>query len=71
MTAELEPVIPVKYALGKNDNISSVPASNGIDAPLLVITVAFAVAPAAVFPIPKKTVTEPAFKMRYWLEPRE
>jgi hypothetical protein len=64
-------VIPVKYALGVNDKISSVPASNGIAAALLVTTVAFAVAPAAVLPTPKKTVTEPALRMRYWLEPRE
>jgi hypothetical protein len=58
-------VIPVKYALGVNDNISSVPASKGIDAALLVTTVAFAVAPAAVLPIPRNTVTEPALRMRY------
>jgi hypothetical protein len=69
--AELELVIPVKYALGVNDKISSVPASNGIAAALLVTTVAFAVAPAAVLPTPRKTVTVPAFKMRYWLEPSE
>jgi hypothetical protein len=55
----------VKYALGKNDKISSVPASKGIAAAVLVTATAFAVAPAAVLPIPKNTVTEPALRMRY------
>jgi len=68
-TAELELVIPVKYALGKNVKISSVPGSNGIDAPVLVTTAVFPVAPAASLPTPKNTVTVPELRMRYWLPP--
>ena len=44
-TAELELVMPVKYALGENVSISSVPASNGIAAAVLVTATAFAIAP--------------------------
>lgn len=41
-----------------------------MDVAVLVTTDAFAVAPAASLPTPKKTVTVPEFKIRYWLPPR-
>ena len=48
-----ELVMPVKKALGTNVSISSVPGSNGIELPVVVIIVALEVALVDVLPSPK------------------
>jgi hypothetical protein len=70
MTALLVFVTPVKNALGKNVIISSVPANKGIQGAVEVTTVAAELAAAAVVPTPKKAVTAPALRIRYWLPPK-
>lgn len=69
-TDVLAAVIPVKYALGLNVRISSVPANKGIVELVEVMTVALEVDAALVLPTPMKTVTVPLLRMRYWLPPK-
>jgi hypothetical protein len=60
-----ELVMPVKKALGTNVSISSVPGSNGIELPVVVIIVALEVALVDVLPSPKNTTTLPLLITRY------